>query len=40
MKKNQLLNLIYHYDEFYKEIGLNFNNFKQFGGSIKLEYNK
>jgi hypothetical protein len=39
MKINQILNLIYHYDEFYKETGLKFNNFKQFGGSIKLEYN-
>ncbi len=39
MKQNQILNLIYHYDEFYKESNLKFTNINQLGGSFKLEYN-
>ena len=39
MKKNQILNLIYHYDDFYKESNFKFADINQLGGSFKLEYN-
>ncbi len=39
MNKNQILNLIYHYDDFYKESNLKFTDINQVGGSFKLEYN-